>query len=107
MSAIMKVLGLADGTEFSKEMWVESFNVDTEPDPTQMSSFTHEGVGILNGAFGGRIYITPYEVRAQRFKNAAEAMLAWNLQSTLRPLRPDGRPNKPLTVLTVEIQATA
>ena len=43
MSAIMKVLGLADGTEFSKEMWVESFNVDTEPDPTQMSSFTHDG----------------------------------------------------------------
>lgn len=37
------------------------------------------------------------------FDSAALAMAAWNAQSTVRPLRPDGKPNKPMTAFTVEI----
>lgn len=41
--------------------------------------------------------------QALRFRSAAEAMMCWRLQSKTVPLRPDGKPNRPLTALTVEI----
>jgi len=43
--------------------------------------------------------------KAMRFVNAAEAMQFWNTQSTVRPLREDGKPNKPLTALTIAIES--
>jgi hypothetical protein len=103
-AALIKVIGLADGTAFGKDMWVESYDVNTEPDPSCVSFFRADGVGVLNGAVGGRTYITPYRERAQRFQDAAAAMRAWCEASTTRPLRPDGKSNRPLTVLTVEIE---
>lgn len=41
---------------------------------------------------------------AKRFADAGEAMAFWNKQSSVRPLRADGEPNKPLTALTIEIE---
>lgn len=40
--------------------------------------------------------------KAKRFANFTEAMDCWKAQSTVRPLRPDGRPNRPLTAFSVE-----
>jgi hypothetical protein len=39
---------------------------------------------------------------AKRFAHAAEAWEFWKRQSTVRPLRADGKPNRPLSALTVE-----
>ena len=104
MSAIIKIIGLADGTMFTKDLWVESYYPDAEPDPMGMSELNADGTGVINGAHGGKIIITPYRVRAQRFATNAMAMVAWNAQSMTHPYRRDGRPNKPMTALTVEIE---
>jgi hypothetical protein len=40
---------------------------------------------------------------AMMFISKAEAMLFWKTQSKIRPKRPDGKPNRPLTAYHVEI----
>lgn len=41
--------------------------------------------------------------KAMKFAGAGEAMQFWAKQSTVRPVRPDGKPNKPLTAAHAEI----
>jgi hypothetical protein len=67
------------------------------------SRVNEDGSVTLNCAFGGTIRLTRDRARAMRFANNGEAMTAWNMVSNARPLRPDGKPNKPLTALTVEV----
>jgi hypothetical protein len=40
---------------------------------------------------------------AKLFPSPKDAWEAWQAQSTVRPLRDDGKPNKPLTAFSVEI----
>jgi hypothetical protein len=40
---------------------------------------------------------------AMRFKTLRDAMEFWRTQSTIKPLRPDGMPNRPLTASTISI----
>ena len=42
--------------------------------------------------------------KAKRFASRADAMVFWNTQSTVKPLRADGQPNKPLTALSVSVE---
>jgi hypothetical protein len=51
----------------------------------------------------GDIVMTEDRAKAKVFADPAEALACWKQQSTTLPLRPDGRPNRPLTVATVEI----
>ena len=51
----------------------------------------------------GPIPTTPDIAKAKHFTNAAEALEFWRTQSRVRPRRPDGLPNRPLTAFTVEI----
>lgn len=51
----------------------------------------------------GYILITDDISEAKRFESAHEAMMAWKKQSTVDPIRPDGKPNRPLSSFTVEI----
>lgn len=44
---------------------------------------------------------TPAEAR--QFATGAEALDFWKRVSTVRPKRPDGKPNRPLTAYTVEL----
>lgn len=39
---------------------------------------------------------------ARRFNSALDVLELWRTQSRTRPLRPDGKPNRPLTAYTVE-----
>lgn len=39
--------------------------------------------------------------KAKRFPSFQEAMTCWQAQSTVRPLRPDGLPNRPMTAYSV------
>jgi hypothetical protein len=45
--------------------------------------------------------------RAKQFPDAAAAMAEWQRVRTVDPMRPDGRPNRPLTALTVSIEKVA
>lgn len=40
---------------------------------------------------------------ALNFPDPGAAQAAWSGQSTLVPLRPDGKPNRPLTAYTIEV----
>jgi hypothetical protein len=51
----------------------------------------------------GNTLITPDPQRAKRFETNAQAFEFWRQQSKAVPLRPDGKPNRPLTAYTVEI----
>lgn len=41
---------------------------------------------------------------ALRFETNVAATEVWRKQSTVRPIRPDGKPNRPLTAFTVTIE---
>lgn len=41
--------------------------------------------------------------RALVFNSPGAALELWRRRSTVRPLRPDGRPNRPLTAYTIEV----
>lgn len=103
MTQIIKVHGLGDGATFTEPLWLERYDVNAPPDAQRASYRIRDGM-IINGAFGGRIILTTDREAAMTFESTADAMTAWNTPSTRWPLRPDGRPNKPLTALTVEIE---
>jgi hypothetical protein len=52
----------------------------------------------------GRFEFTTDPDDAKRFEDAAAASEEWRRQSTVRPLRDDGKPNRPLTAYTVIIE---
>lgn len=64
-----------------------------------LQSFDHDA---CDGQGHGEFTLDPD--KAMRFSDSAEAMEFWGRQSTVRPLRPDGEPNKPLTALTCAIE---
>lgn len=51
----------------------------------------------------GHVVWTDDPERAQRFPDASAAAAFWKLQSTVRPTRDDGKPNRPLTAYTASI----
>src|SRR3954453_5487723 len=58
-----------------------------------------------NGKGGrGDVQATPHKRYAQQFDSKKEAWEFWNTQSTVLPLQPDGKPNKPLTAFSVMIE---
>lgn len=50
----------------------------------------------------GAIDVTLDPAKALAFPGIEEAWRAWTEQSKSHPLRPDGKPNRPLTAFTVE-----
>lgn len=51
----------------------------------------------------GRLEFTRSPRFALRFASPLEAMALWKAQSKTHPLRADGRPNRPVSALSVEI----
>jgi hypothetical protein len=57
----------------------------------------------VDGARGRGLIRTTSDVGwALRFPSFAAVMELWQRQSTVRPLRDDGKPNRPLTAWTIE-----
>ena len=52
----------------------------------------------------GEIKATWHAAEAMTFATRADAVACWQQQSKTHPLRPDGEPNRPLTLFTVEIE---
>lgn len=72
-----------------------------EPIPLYVQSFDADA---FDG--GGELISTSSKKNAKKFENVEKALSYWNTQSTVKPLREDGRPNKPLTAFTVSIVPT-
>jgi hypothetical protein len=93
----MAVLIVAIGDAF--ELWpagryLKSYDADYVPDgPTAMASWVT-----------GKATFTDDPRDGLRFDNMAAAFECWKRQSTVQPLRPDGRPNRPLTAYTITFE---
>lgn len=87
MSAkVIRVIGFANGVPCPHAgLYVQTFDFDA-----------HDGRGL--GIF------TPDKVDALKFPDGQAAFLFWQTQSKVKPTRPDGRPNRPLTAATVDIE---
>jgi hypothetical protein len=59
----------------------------------------HDGMGSLTGTRDIR--------KALRFAKASEAFAWYQTQSKVRPLRDDGKPNRPFTAFTVTVEEVA
>ena len=59
------------------------------------------GFDAMNGCGFG--IFTDRPEQAMRFKTMRDAMEFWRTQSTVKPLRPDGKPNRPLTASTISV----
>jgi hypothetical protein len=55
----------------------------------------HDGIGAAE--------FTPRIERAMKFESATAALEFWRTVSKVKPIREDGKPNRPLTALTAEI----
>lgn len=42
--------------------------------------------------------------KAKQFGSFSEAMECWKAESTIRPIRPDGKPNRPLTAYSITVE---
>lgn len=82
---LMRNQGIVGYAEPPKAQWLAYNNVDA-----------HDGRGHCEW--------TSNKARAIRFDDAKAALEEWRRQSTVRPLRPDGKPNRPLTAYTVTIE---
>lgn len=67
-------------------------------DGQYLQSFDFEA----HGGQGEAAY-TPNLALALKFQEHEAAFAFWKTQSKVRPIRPDGKPNRPLTAATVEI----
>jgi hypothetical protein len=83
---LIRAVGFANGEHCPHAgYWLESFDHDA-----------YDGLGY--GAFTTRVS------DAKRFASPSEALKFWGKQSSVKPLRADGRPNKPLTALTIKVE---
>lgn len=82
---VIKSEGLADGRDKFNGQYLVSF------DPEAL------------GGMGSFIWSPDIE-QAKRFPDAMEALRVWNAVPKCRPVRPDGKPNKPLTAFTVSVE---
>lgn len=91
----IKIIGtptvfLAAGVNFDGE-WIETFDYDVhapgQPYPTGSGTSTSE------------------PAKAMAFDSPVDAWEAWRRPSTVTPLRPDGKPNRPMTIFTVVVEA--
>jgi len=88
-------------TEYVLRLWsVEGKVVD--PDPVCVGKFL-ESFNVEYAEGRGCAKFTGDVSRAMRFATHADALRTWNTQSRVKPLREDGRPNKPLTAFTMTI----
>ena len=69
-----------------------------EVDGQYLVSFDFEA---MNGLGFG--IFTDIPEHAMQFKTLRDAMEFWRTQSTIKPLRPDGKPNRPLTASTISV----
>lgn len=76
-----------------RQCYLRSFNPDWTPPGVDPALSDRTGLADWTGNRAEAITFTSY----------AEAMEFWRQPSTVKPRRPDGKPNRPLTAYTVEV----
>ncbi len=94
--AIIEILGLVDG---SPSPFDRQFLVEFDPD--------RPGVAPDGRPIIFHLVTTPDRTKARTFAEGNEAIEFWRQVSRDDPTRPDGEPNRPLTMFTVSIEAAA
>lgn len=85
MAHLIRVIGFANGAPCAiAGMYVKRFDFDHE-DGKGLGTFVWDAT------------------RAMKFATAADAMAFWKTQSTTKPKRADGKPNRPFTSTHVEV----
>ena len=87
MTAIIRIIGPAweGGPADLDGLWLKAYDPDAQ-----------DGHGTIVG--------TKHRANAMQFTDMAAAMRCWRQPSTARPTRPDGKPNRPLTAFTIEVE---
>jgi hypothetical protein len=75
-------------------------NADGSPCPTAGCYVKHYTADGWRGL--GHLVVTDNTDDARQYRDAAAAFADWKRTSTTHPVRPDGKPNRPLTAYTVE-----
>lgn len=70
----------------------------------EKSEFGFEGQYIVKHEPPFIFETTWYKFEAKQFPSAVEAVEYWQAVDPTNPIRPDGKPNRPLTAFTVEIE---
>lgn len=91
--------------------------VPTQPEPQRVGLFAYHSASSdteINAwvkrydpdAFdgGGDVEFTSDPAEALSFATVSEALTFWKQVSTVRPVREDGKPNRPLTAFTTGVQ---
>ena len=52
----------------------------------------------------GHLQTTPQRAKALQFDSIVDAYAYYGRQSKVNPIRPDGKPNRPLTAYTISIE---
>lgn len=89
MSWVLRILAVSNGAGQHLQI----------PDPVFLKSYdieAHEGRGSADW--------TRDINNAMHFVSRGHAVGVWRMQSKIRPLRDDGKPNRPLTTFTVEVE---
>lgn len=79
-------------------MYLAAYDPDFRPPPEVRSA-----LGVPDDVVGAANW-TEDPAEALHFATAAAAIAAWRVQSTVVPVRADGRPNRPLTAYTVSVE---
>jgi hypothetical protein len=89
MSFVLKILAVSHGDGSFLPM----------PEPVYLKSYdieAHDGRGSAEWTYD--------RDGATQFVSLEHAARTWQTQSKIRPLRPDGKPNRPLSAFTVEVE---
>lgn len=87
MSYVLQIMGVA-GAQLHGDDPTGQFVIELNPD-------AHGGRGLLRASFD----IT----EARRFSDVGEAIEYWRAVPQARPLRPDGKPNRPGTAYHMQV----
>ena len=82
MTTLIRLVSNSRGFEFAEPTWLKALDVNA-----------HRGQG--------SVATTTDRREALRFADMGEAFKCWKRQSTVAPLRADGRPNRPLTAFSI------
>lgn len=90
MSYVIKVweaVGISRGGQplAAEGMFLKSYDIDA-----------HDGEGLAT--------FTKHRAEAMHFDTHIEAWKLWKQQSKLKPLREDGKPNRPLTAYSIMVE---
>jgi hypothetical protein len=83
MSLIIQIVG-----GYYNGLYIQEFHPDTDP------------LGL------GEVITTPHADMAKQFADFESAIEFWKQQSKRMPLRPDGKPNRPLTAFSITFEHT-